>query len=172
MRRVRSVSNVIAVLGLIAVATIATIIGYSIIMNYLSQSFKPNYRISVTYAKLVFVTASENVDGNIYTTFKGEVGVSNPGNPTTLQICITAAYLSGTAVTPTTFTGSYSCPTVSVDSGYNVYSFLIRVLNSDLQRIGCGNNPQQCPILNHFNIVVKDGRGNVVDIVKPVYIVP
>lgn len=172
MRRIKSVSNVIAVLGLIAVATIATIIGYSIIMNYLSRSFKPSYQISVSYAKLVFVTASENVDGNIYTTFKGEVGISNPGNPTTLQVCISAAYVSGTAVTPTTFTGSYSCPTVSIDSGYNVYSFLIRIQNSDLQRLGCGSNPQQCPIINQFFIVVKDGRGNVIDIVKPVYIVP
>jgi len=166
--RARSVSDVIAVLGLLTVATVAVVIGYGIIMNYVSQLFKPSYQISVTYAKLVFVTESENIDGTIYTTFRGEIGIANPGNPTMVQVCIVAAVMNGTSVSPTTFT--YWCPTIGVDSGYNVYSFIIRVKRDDLIKLGC--RPQQCPIVNQFHIVVRDITRNAVEVVKPVYIVP
>jgi len=169
---IRSISDVIAVLGLLTVAVIAVVIGYTIIMNYLSQSFKPSYQISVTYAKLIFITASESIGGTVYATYKGEIGISNPGNPTSVQICIVAAKVSGTSVSPTTFVGSYSCPTISIDSGYNAYSFIIRISLNNLTNIGCSNMPQQCPIVNQFYFVIKDSQGNVVDVVKPVYVVP
>jgi len=168
--RTRSISDIVVVLGLLAIATVAVVIGYGIIMNYLSRSLRPSYQISVTYAKLVFVTDSEDVGGTVYTTFRGEIGIANPGNPTTVQVCIVAATVSGTSVSPTTFTGSDSCPTINVDSGYNVYGFIIRVKKDDLTKLGC--QPQQCPIASQFHIVVKDSSGKVVDIVKPVYIVP
>lgn len=168
----RGISNIIAVLGLIAVSVIAVVIGYSIIMNYVSKSFTPSYDISITYAKLVYITESESIDSTAYTTFKGEIGVSNPGNPTTLRVCIMASYMSGATATATLFSGSYSCPTLSVDSGYNVYSFIIRINNNDLNKIGCSVNRQNCPIIYNFYFVIFDSQGNRVDAKKPVYIVP
>jgi len=170
--RIRSVSDVIAVLGLLTVATIAVVIGYTIIVNYLSQSFKPSYQISITYAKLVFITGSESISGTVYATYKGEIGISNPGNPTSVQICIVAARVSESSASPTTFSDSYSCPSISIDSGYNSYSFIIRISSNNLKNIGCSVAPDQCPIVNQFYFVIKDSQGNVVDIVKPVYVVP
>jgi hypothetical protein len=170
----RSISNIIAVLGLLAIASIAVVIGYTIMMNYVSQSFKPTYDLSVSYAKLVYITSSENIYGTTYTTFKGEIGISNPGNPTTITICIVSARLGGSVAyyTPTTFTGSYSCPTVNVDSGYNVYSFIIRISNSDLDSIGCTTNRATCPLTYDWHYVVLDSQGRAIAIIKPVYVIP
>lgn len=173
MKMCRSISNIIAALGLIAVAVVAAVIGYTIIMNYVSKSFRPSYEISITYVKLVYITSSESIGGVDYTTFKGEIGVSNPDNPTTIRVCIMSSYYTSASVAATTFSSdNYSCPTIYVESGYNVYSFVIRIRNSDLNTIGCTYNRQNCPVTYNFYIVVFDSSGNVVDMKKPTYIVP
>jgi len=172
MKHHRSVSDVIAVLGLIAVASIAVVVGYSIISNYLSQTFKPNYSISVTYVKLTYVTSSENIGGLDYTTLKGEIGVSNPGSPRTIQICIVSSNITSGTLVPVTFSDQYSCPTVVVDSGYNVYGFLIRISNRNLQSVGCYGRYDLCPIQKQFYVVVKDLSSSNIIIVKPTYLVP
>lgn len=170
----KSISNIIAVLGLLAIASIAVIIGYNIIVGYVSSSLKPRYDISISHAKLVYITDNEIIDGTPYTTFKLEIGVSNPGNPTVLGVCIVSAAPSGTSheYTPTTFTGKLSCPEIQVDTGYNVYSVIVRIRNSELDKVGCWYEKKTCPIRYDWHVIVFDSEGTPVAIVKPVYIIP
>jgi len=168
----RTVSNVIAVLALLAVAVVAVVAGYTIVSSYLSKSLKPEYDVSVAYAKLVYITDCEVVDGETYTTFRVEVGVANPGPPTTLRICVVSAKRSNSHYTATTFTGPLSCPSVRVEPGYNVYTVILRVRNRDLHEAGCGYEEYQCPIRLNWHILVLDRYGKPVAVVKPVYIIP
>lgn len=164
----RGLSNILAVLGLLAIAVVATVIGYVIISSYMAHTLKPSYDVSITYAKLIFVTDSENIQGKTYSTYVAEIGVSNPGPPQTLQVCIVSAKPSGTSYVPYTFADS--CPTINVDSGYNVYSFIIRISNDDLEKVGCGSG-QTCPISNSWQFAIYK-NGIPVSIIKPVYVIP
>ena len=171
MSRIRGISDIVAVLGLVAIAAILVVIGYYILSNYLTQAFSPSYDLTVTYAKLVFITDNEYVAGTTYTSFKAEVGIANPGRPQQIRVCIVSAVPTATGYAATTFTGAYECPTVIAEPGYNVYGFIIRVSNNALASIGC-TNYANCPIIRNWYIAVFDAQGNPVSIVKPVYIIP
>lgn len=122
----RSISNIIAVLGLIGIAVVATVIGYNITMNHLPQSLKPNPSISMSCAKLVFITSNEQYGGTTYVTFKGEMGISNTGRDTMITVCIMSYYTSGTTYSVTVIKGNdpNSCPLVLISTGYNAYGFI------------------------------------------------
>ena len=168
----RGVSNIIVALGLVAVATVAVVVGFTVISQYLSQALRPRYDLSISYAKLVFITDSENVGGTSHTTFKGEVGVANPSASLQLRVCILSAKpLQGGGFEQVVI--QESCVPVSADPGYNVYSFIIRVPNSVLEQIGCSQiNRRACPYMREWFFVVYDSAGNPIAIAKPTYVVP
>lgn len=165
----RSISNIIAVLGLMAIASITVVIGYTIMSGYMAQSIKPNYDITISYAKMVLITENEMRDGDVYSTFKVEVGVSNPGSPTTLRICVVSASQTNDGYTTTRFP---ICPEVYVEPGYNVYSLIVRIPNSNISNTGCGARPSNCPVIMDWRILVEDQDGTPIAIVKPVYVIP
>jgi hypothetical protein len=71
-------------------------------------------------------------------------------------------------ITPTLLQNT--CTTLTVDSGHNVYSYLVRVSRNDLNSIGCVNGVT-CPDTHEWRVVlVKDNE--IIDSVKPLYIVP
>jgi hypothetical protein len=178
MRRFkRSLSELIAVLGLLGITLVAVAIGYTIITNYTSRSLNPSYDVSVTYGKLVLITTDEVVGGIDYATFRGEIGVSNPsGQPRSMTICIVSAKPSASGYTTYKFTSYFSCATITADTGYNVYSFLIRISYPDLNAVGCSTNLeiniQNCPLSNEWRFTIDDANGRTVAIVKPTYIIP
>lgn len=165
----RSSSNVITALGLIAVAVVATVVGSLIITRYVATSVKPKYDVTITYAKLVLIAENEVVDNTVYTTYKFEIGVANPGQQKTLQVCIVSAKPSSTTFVPTVLG---SCPSITVEPGYKVYSFLLRVNEEFMNGVMCyGSLKTTCPILREWFITVYDGTTPIAS-VKPQYVVP
>lgn len=169
--RLRTISNIIAVLGLLTITSIAVIIGYTIITNYVFRTLKPTYEISVAYVKLVFITDNEIINGETYSAFKVEVGISNPGKPTSLKICVISAHQAGSEYEPVMFTGFSACPTIVADPGYNVYSAVIRISNDELSEVGCGTDIVSCPIKLSWHIAILKNN-KPISIEKPVYVVP
>jgi len=169
----RGISNIIAALGLIAVAMVAVVVGFTIISQYLSQALKPRYDLSISYAKLVFITANENAGGATYATFKGEIGVANPSASAQLRVCILTAKPTQSGEFESTVIQE-SCVSLTADSGYNVYSFIIRVPDTALEEIGCDETTAKmmCPHTRGWHFIIYDSGNTPIATVKPVYIIP
>ncbi|MEM1693970.1 MAG: hypothetical protein QXH21_09010 [Ignisphaera sp.] len=180
MGRSKSISNLVTVLGLIAVAVVAVAVGYTVITQYVSQMLKPSPELSVPYAKLVFITDSEVMGLTTYVTFKGEVGISNPGTPVTGYVCVVSMVTvtsSNTQTLNTTELSNYCSTIFTIGSGYNTYSFILRIPRTVLDSLGCQGTYSACPVnrMWHFSVYAKNPRTETmerVSIVRPIYMVP
>lgn len=174
----RGLSNIVAVLGLIVISVAAVSIGYTLVTQYVSQSFKPSAEIAVSYAKLVFITDSENVGGTLYVTFKGEIGIGNSGPETSGTVCVvTISPTTGTLSPTATELTNHCSQTLAIASGYRTYSFILRVPRSVLDQLGCTGGYSACPMSRdwHFAIYVRNPRTSSMEraaVVKPVYMIP
>lgn len=183
MARARCISNLVTALGLIVIAVAAVAIGYTVITHYVSQMLKPSPELSVSYAKLVFITDNEVVGSTTYVTFKGEVGIGNPGTPVTGYVCIVSMATATTTTTTTTQSpttvelSDYCSTTFTISSGYNTYSFVLRIPKTVLDSLGCRGAYSSCPVnrMWYFSVYAQNPRVGTmerVSIVRPVYMVP
>ncbi|MEM1672825.1 MAG: hypothetical protein QXL19_05795 [Ignisphaera sp.] len=182
MNRIKCISNLVVVLGLIMITIVSTIIGFTIVTQYVSQTVKQSPEISASYGKLVFITDTELVDSVIYVTFRGEVGIINPNIPVRGYICIISMNVSRNPTTglqelePIELS-EYCSTTFTIRSGYNVYSFILRIPRDVLNSLGCQGVYSSCPISRvwYFSIYVQNPRTNIMEralIIKPIYFVP
>lgn len=176
--RSRAVANVVTVLGLIVISVVAVTIGYTLITQYITQSLKTTPEMTITYAKLIFITDSENVGGTIYVTFKGEVGIGNPGADTSGRICVVTATTGAGTTPPTALELSNHCSqTITLSSGYRTYSFILRVPRSTMDSLGCTGSYSTCPVTRnwYFSVYATNPRTATMEriaIVKPIYVIP
>lgn len=173
----KGLSNIVAVLGLIVVAVISVSIGYTLMTQYLSRSLKPSPELDITYAKLIFITDSENVAGTLYVTFKGEIGLANPGPQTTIKVCVVSLSRgTGTLTLIASELLNYCSQSIVVPPGYTTYSFILRVPRSVMSSLGC-TSYAICPraLDWHFSIYALNPSTNFMErvaVVKPVYVIP
>lgn len=180
MTEVRCVANIVTTLGLIVVSIVAVSIGYTLISQYVSQTFRPSPEISVTYAKLIYITDSENVAGTTYVTFKGEIGVGNPGPAVDGHVCIVSmiSVIAGTTTSLSTSELSQHCSqSFTMRSGYATYSFIVRVPRSVMDSLGCRGAYSSCPLNRDWHFVVyarniRIGSMERAALIKPIYIIP
>ncbi|MEM4787702.1 MAG: hypothetical protein QXV28_06980 [Ignisphaera sp.] len=177
MARVRCISNLITTLGLILIAITAVSIGYTVIMHYTSRMFKLSPELSVSYAKLVFITDSEVVGLTTYVTFKGEIGIGNPGTPVMGYVCIVSMNTTSTRAPTAVELSNYCSTSFTISSGYNTYSFVLRIPRNVLDSLGCRRPYSSCPVNNmwYFSVYAQNLSTRTmerVSIVRPIYIVP
>lgn len=169
----RFVSEAVTVLGLVSLAVVAAVIGFSVASHYVLRSVGVAPEISVSYARLTYITDNEFVNTVQCVTFRGEMGIANPGQPTSATVCVISMNLTRTGGTtkPVDVVLSSSCTTINIRSGYGVYSFIIRVPRYVMESIGCRASYASCPYLRDWYLALYVGNERVA-VVKPVYTVP
>lgn len=169
----RFVSEAVTVMGLVSLAVVAAVIGFSVVLQYVLKSVGVAPEISVSYARLTYITDSEFVNTVQSVTFRGEMGITNPGQQTPAMVCVVSMNLTRTGGTtrPVDVVLSSSCTIINIRSGYGVYGFIIRVPRHVMDSIGCRASYASCPYLRDWYLALYVGSERVA-VVKPVYTVP
>jgi len=163
----RSVSQVVAALILVAVAVAVSVAGFFIISSMAQRVSDPSYQVSVSYSKLTFITDSEYVSGTRYVTYRLELGTISTAPSRSLRVVIT--YISSTGDTKYIDTGV----NVPVPYGSSSTSAVVRVRYQDIQNMGCTDyySVRMCPSLRGWVIALCD-QNTCYATSKPVYIAP
>lgn len=161
-------SEVLALLGLVAVSVAASAIAAFLITSYLTRTAQPSYQVSASGAKLVLLSTYEVVGGTAYMTLKAEVGVANTGSAVPIQICVVSASVNPSGVGSSGYLG---CAQVVAERGFKVYSAVVRIPVSTVVSLGCTWSLQDCPNALDWYIAVVPPSGQA-SLVKPAYVVP
>lgn len=169
----RLISEAVTVLGLVSLAVVAAAIGFSIASQYVLRSVNVAPEISVSHARLTYITDSESIGLVQHVTFRGEIGIVNPGQPTLANVCVIAMNLTyaGGTTRLVDVVLSNSCTNMYIKSGYDVYGFIIRIPRQVLNSIGCTASYVSCPHLRDWYLALYINNERVA-VVKPVYTVP
>lgn len=173
----RSTSQLVASILLIAISIVAFLIAMNTIIRYATRYASPAPIVRLASARLIFITDSENVSNVLHVTYRLDVAISYTGSGDRVRICIQAVNHSSATQLVIQVVVLPQCVDFNVTEGQRVYSSLLRIPRTTLDSIGCSSNYIACPKRTEWYVVLyvynhDTGAWERLESVKPIYVVP